>query len=480
MTQAQGIDPQLELEVSSELEQAKKLLKEIPVEALKNGDWFLHLLGQVINAHQKNLSVDYFKQKYPGYTQDEIADKVISATENYAAVVGGLTGVAASAGLIASIPSGGVTTAIWLSSIGAEIMCVAMLQLKLVLDLAIVYDIKLDPEDPEDIMTLFSYGLGIKTTTVVGDFSTGAATHATKNAVKSYFSKGKLKSVQSMGRVIGIKILQRDIIKYAVPMVGVVVGSSYNYLSTRSLGRIAKQHFKHRGKSSQELHKLISGVNTYTLVFPAALLYMANIDGNIEAAEHKLYTIVSSQMAFDEYEQSIVDQLAKDEHKLLESMREIDPEQQSILLRLLMLMAVSDGETTDEEVGYLMRAAECMNQVVDFELLAQMQQQQQQQHAAQQGVFTKWQGQASEALTAVNQHLQNAAQTAAQNVQSTAQNTKLGAVGVYNITQYLVTRGIDEGKNRLAGLRNAPHVDDASDAETPNDAPPKDDVNANL
>jgi hypothetical protein len=50
-------------------------------------------------------------------------------------------------------------------------------------------------------------------------------------------------------------------------------------MTTKSVGRIAKAHFKNRGQVTDELRTLVSRQNTYDLAFPAAAMYMAQVDG---------------------------------------------------------------------------------------------------------------------------------------------------------------------------------------------------------
>jgi uncharacterized protein (DUF697 family) len=83
--------------------------------------------------------------------------------------------------------------------------------------------------------------------------------------------------------------LQRTIIKFAVPVASAAVGGGFKYVSTHSVGKIAKTHFRNRGKFTGELQKLVSRQNTYDLVFPATALYLANLDSKLSSQEQELY-----------------------------------------------------------------------------------------------------------------------------------------------------------------------------------------------
>jgi uncharacterized protein (DUF697 family) len=56
--------------------------------------------------------------------------------------------------------------------------------------------------------------------------------------------------VQEIGKKVGVRILQRSIVKYTVPVVSIGIGTSWNYLATKAVGRIAIKHFKERAAAA--------------------------------------------------------------------------------------------------------------------------------------------------------------------------------------------------------------------------------------
>ena len=297
-------DEALKTQVVSELNEAKQLAKSLKFDEVKNGEWFIHLLRKVIQTYDRNARATYFQQKYPGLSLDEIADILTSVSVRYATIAGAIAGGAATANQIAALSSAGMTAALFIGSIGAEMLYLARIQMRLVLDLSVIYDLQLDPEDPEDILMIFGYALGVTPTEMLGKGIQVAAGAATKGAVKKYISKGTLKTIQDFARRLGFKILQRTILKYAVPVASAAVGSSYNYVTTKSVGRIAKAHLKNRGKVTEELRVLVSRQNTYDMAFPAAVMYVAQVDGQFSSKEKELYKAMLSRMSFDEYTQT--------------------------------------------------------------------------------------------------------------------------------------------------------------------------------
>ncbi|NIP49198.1 MAG: hypothetical protein GWN55_01550 [Phycisphaerae bacterium] len=360
-------DEVLKDQVSAELETAKQLAKSLNFDEVKSGEWFIGLLRKVIQTYDRNARATYFQKKYPGLPPDDIADILTTVTVRYATIAGAVAGTAATANQIAMLSSAGMTAALFASSIGAEMLYLSKIQMRLVLDLSVVYDLQLEPEDPEDILMIFGYALGVMPTGMLGRGMQVAAGAVTKGAVKKYISKGTLKAIQDFARRLGFKILQRTILKYAVPLASAAVGSSYNYATTKSVGRIAKEHLKNRGKLTEELRVLVSRQHSYDLAFPAAVMYVAQVDGLFSAKEKDFYKAMLSRMSFDEHTQAEFQKLIANEDNILEAISKIeDEEARCSLMETLVLMAIYDGELAEKEREFLGGVAERLNVPLDI------------------------------------------------------------------------------------------------------------------
>ncbi|MBK8129026.1 MAG: TerB family tellurite resistance protein [bacterium] len=354
-------------EVASELEEAKSFAKTLNIEDVKSGQWFITLLQKVVQSYNRNARAKYFQQKYPGLPPDEIADILTSVTVKYATIAGAITGAAVTVNQIGALSSAGMTIAVMAGAIGAEMVYLARIQMRLVLDLSVVYDLQPDPDDPEDVLMIFGYAMGVAPVGMLGKGLQKAAQGGTQRAIKKYVSKGTLKALQDFGKRIGIRILQKSVLKYTVPVVSAAVGSSYNYVTTKSVGGIAKNHLKNRGKVTEELRQLVSRQNTYDLAFPAAAMYMAQIDGEFSAKEKEFYRAILSRMSFEEHTQAELKKLMADEGNIIQAIAQIeDVEIRSSLVEVLVLMAVYDGELVEEERDFLIKAAAELNVPLDI------------------------------------------------------------------------------------------------------------------
>ncbi len=177
---------------SEGLEEAKRFAKSLDFEEVKSGEWFVKLLQNVVRSYDRNARAEYFRQKYPGLPSDDIADILTSVTTRFAAVAGGVAGAAATSAQVSTLGTAGMTAPLFLGAIGAEMIYLSRIQLRLVLDLSVVYDLHLDPEDPEDVLMVFGYALGVAPTEILGTTAVKAAGGGTKTLVKRYVSKNVL------------------------------------------------------------------------------------------------------------------------------------------------------------------------------------------------------------------------------------------------------------------------------------------------
>lgn len=158
----------IKAQVSQGLGEAREFAKSLDMEQVKSGEWFMKLLQKVVQAYDRNARTEYFQKKYPGLPPDEIADILISVTSRYATVAGGVAGATASAAQVSTLTTAGMTAPIFVGAIGSEMVYLARIQLRLILDLSVVYDLQLDPDDPEDVLMVFGYAMGVAPTELLG------------------------------------------------------------------------------------------------------------------------------------------------------------------------------------------------------------------------------------------------------------------------------------------------------------------------
>jgi uncharacterized protein (DUF697 family) len=217
--------------------------------AFKSGEWVLSLVRRSFRNYYERANEKYFRAKYPGKDVAFIVKNLASVAARNAMMLGALTGAAVTTDEIVTLMTaaeGGIglpaNIAIAAAAIAAESVTVLRIQLQLVAELARLYGTALDPEDPEDILTILAFALGGSAAEAAGKFGMKVGGKMAAKAVKGVVSKEVLKSVQSIGMQIGVKILQKQLVKYTVPLASVGIGAGWNYFSTHAIAKIATNH----------------------------------------------------------------------------------------------------------------------------------------------------------------------------------------------------------------------------------------------
>ncbi len=219
--------------------------------SFKNGDWFHQLVVRAVKNYWKTADVGYFRTKYPNDTNDQLARRMTSLACKNATGLGVATGATMSINEIVGLLTAGeggvgipINIAIAMASIAGEMIGVTHIQMKLLAQLGHLYGVPLDPDDPEDIWTIIAFAVGGSAAEMAGSFGMKVGRHLTDRTVRRTFSKETLKLTQKLGSKIGLTILQKNLVKYTVPVVSIAIGGTWNYFATRSMGRIAQEHFK--------------------------------------------------------------------------------------------------------------------------------------------------------------------------------------------------------------------------------------------
>jgi len=238
-------------EIKKQLSEAMGEYKQLGWKSLKSGQWLWPIIQKSFASYFKNANVEYFESKYGTKDKEILSKKLISVAAKNAALVGGVTGAAVSADEITAIVTGGeggiglpANIAIAAAAIGGETILLMRIQLQLVANIAKLYGSPLDPNDPEDILTILAYALGGSVAESAGKFGMKVGGRLAGQATKAVFKKETLAALKRIAAKAGVKVLQRSLAKYAVPLASIGIGTVWNYASTRTVGKIATTHFK--------------------------------------------------------------------------------------------------------------------------------------------------------------------------------------------------------------------------------------------
>lgn len=276
----------------------KELASGLTVGDLKSGSWFATLLTHALNQYKEKVDAGYFEEKYPGMPRDGIVQARIKMAARYAALEGGLSASAYTGAVAATIGTLGgaspITGSAALVSFSADLFATTVIQLRLAYDIAVLYRIPIDFDDPEDLWRFIRVAFAIKG---AGD-AAGAATKGVpvivRPLVKKVYSGATLGAGKSLP-VIGTHLLQRNVIKFAIPAVGIPLATALNYWTTRVAGNYARSTYRAEAGVREQARTLISRAPAHRATLWVAWLVIA-ADGKVNEAETTLMRHLISQM----------------------------------------------------------------------------------------------------------------------------------------------------------------------------------------
>lgn len=249
--------------VKKEIERIRGFVSELSLEDLKSGDWFAKLLSFSLKQYTTQVDAEYFKQKYPNLPADAIVDARIKMAANYAAIEGALSSAAYSGAVAATIGSGGAASPLALPAGGAsfvvDLSYTSYLQLRLAHDIAVLYRVPLNLNDPDDTWKLVKLAFGIKASEAASASVTKGLPVVIRPIIKKIFSGSTLTAVKSLP-VVGKYLLQRNIIKFAMPGVTIPVTTAVNRWTTQIAGNKAKDMLRREAQIIEASKRIVSQV----------------------------------------------------------------------------------------------------------------------------------------------------------------------------------------------------------------------------
>ena len=361
-------------EVKSEIDKVKQFLSGTTVEDFKSGDWFAKLIGFALSRYSNEVDAEYFRRKYPDLPADAIADARIALAARYASLEGGLTATAYTGAIAATIGSAGGASPLSLPagalSFVTDLSFTSVLQLRLAYDLSVIYRVPLNLDDPEDLWKLIRVAFLIKSGEGASKFVTTSIPSVVRPIVKKIFSKGTLTTVKSLP-VVGKYLLQRNLIKFAIPGVTIPLSTAVNHWTTAAAGRYAKTMFRREARIIEEVDRIDARLSNHDVALWA--LYLIMQADKQTTAEESLYlhhlTRAARARGIDStvmqaFTQSI-EVKADDVWSKID--RLTDAAEKSAIYDAAMLATAVDGKASEKELVLLQKLAQRCDREFDVE-----------------------------------------------------------------------------------------------------------------
>ncbi|WP_406372729.1 TerB family tellurite resistance protein [Streptomyces sp. NBC_01550] len=237
--------------VEQERAELKEFIKGLSADDIKSGNWFTKLCAQAMSSYTEKVDWQYFQERYKGVPADGIVDQRIKMASRYAALEGGLSAGAYTAAVAATIGSlGGASPATVPAAVTTMMVDVAYttrLQLRLAYDISVLYRVPLDLDDPDDMWKLIRVAFTIKSGEVARQGVIKSVPVMMRPVIKRFYSKAVLSAAKGLP-VVGKYLLQRNVIKIGIPVVGVPLAVVLNRYTTLLAGRHAQAVFRNEAR----------------------------------------------------------------------------------------------------------------------------------------------------------------------------------------------------------------------------------------
>ncbi|KNE84214.1 MULTISPECIES: hypothetical protein [Streptomyces] len=237
--------------VEQERAELRQFIKGLSADDIKSGGWFTKLSAEALRSYTNKVDWQYFQERNKGVPADAIVDQRIKMAARYAAIEGGLSAGAYTAAVAATIGSlGGASPATVPAAVTTMMVDVAFttrLQLRLAYDIAVLYRVPLDLSDPEDMWKLIRVAFTIKSGEAVQKGVVKAVPAVVRPVIKRYYSKAVLSTAKGLP-FVGKYLLQRNVIKIGIPVVGVPLAVVLNRYTTLLAGRHAQAVFRNEAR----------------------------------------------------------------------------------------------------------------------------------------------------------------------------------------------------------------------------------------
>jgi uncharacterized tellurite resistance protein B-like protein len=286
-------------DVRRELALVRKEAEQHTFRDLMSGEWFVQLVRHALETYAKSVDAEYFETKYPGLNRDAIVDRRIDLAQRYAALAGGLSASAYSAAVIATLGSKGGASPITLpaavASFAADLYFLSRLQLQAAYDLSVLYGHPIDMNDPEDLIALIKVAFGVKAGEELQNAAAKLAPEAVRQGVR-HVVRGPILHFLKALPVVGKYLLQRNIIKMAIPGVSIPLSAGLNYYLTGHIARVARQVFRDKAVIEEAAPNLIGELGDDSLLLLQVIWLVAGADGKTSEQEAWLINALAKEI----------------------------------------------------------------------------------------------------------------------------------------------------------------------------------------
>ncbi|MBF0288550.1 MAG: TerB family tellurite resistance protein [SAR324 cluster bacterium] len=363
-------------EVKTDLQDLKRHAKEYTIEDIRSGEWFAKFLKYALESYAEKVNAEYFRKKHPHLTADAIVTRRIDTARKYAAIEGAVSAGAYSAAVAATVGSmgGGSPIAIPAAALSfiADLFYSTRLQLHLAYDMSVLYEHPVDMADPGDLYDLVKVAFGIKAGKMMQGTVVSSKPEVVGQGVKSVISGPALSYTFP---IVGKYLLQRNIIKFSIPLVSIPLAAGMNYWNTGSVTRIVRQVYRDKAAIAKKVQQLVE-LKIDALILLQTVLIVMLVDQLISAEEAWLLNYLTKQLKLESSGRAAVKEFEEiikvDEDELFIKLRALEQEQALNVFEAACYAAAVDHKVNKKKHNMLVDIADACRVKYDKKTVEKM------------------------------------------------------------------------------------------------------------
>ncbi len=347
--------------MKSEFEQVKAEVQNAGPRDFKNGTWLLKYVRNFLNKQDFDARLAALARKHPGLKRRACARKLIKSCSRKAGLVGGIAGGFVNASSILGFLTLGAGLAAGTAAFLAELVYTFRLQMSLCYDIAALNDVRLQAENPADLLLVLGAAAGVSDDALSKALLESRKMHSQSPLIASQFATK-----------LGLAMVSKNAMKFALPVVCVAISGGLNYYRTRKVGQMAADYFEREEEIQRMLGQGVPAPDhaEERIILPLVFA-MARADGKVDPKESQVFRqcMETLRPTLDPEEWAFIHRMldAPREDLIGEVLKVQDPAMRKAVLDILDLTMRIDGEIHPEETRLFAQVARCFRGEDPFE-----------------------------------------------------------------------------------------------------------------
>jgi hypothetical protein len=341
-----------------------ELGEELGDSAFRSGSWFTRLVMAYLRRYASKQSAS----PAPAVgTESERALKAIRWAAVRSAITGAASGATTTSATIITAETQGigglVAIPVAVAGIFGEMVYRAIIHLELTCQLAEIFGLRIDPEDPSDLWRI--YALAFEPTPE-GD----------KEGEERDPGQGMIHRVlevqgEEVGHHIGAELLGESMLRNVVPVLGIASSSITNYRLTRRLGDTVRRFMRYQRALQDALAHEVQACSTHLDLLIEGIWFVFSADGALKPEEVAILAWLLKKCEPVE-RHAISSRFVEDDHDWLERIEAVAPALRPSFYHALEVAAAVDKAVTLPERRLLRGVARHLDLTFDLARLHRM------------------------------------------------------------------------------------------------------------